>query len=197
VGPQEAAGLVCAAVRELFEECGVLLAGTSASDVVADLSGPEWEADRLALLAHEVALSEVLQRRRLMLRSDLLGAWSRWCTPAFEPRRYDTWFFIAALPAGQQARDVGGEADHASWIPVADAARCGQTGELAMMPPTVITLDELADAADVGAALARPRTLSLVMPWLVCQGDEVSIRVDVDGVGGGLPGPASGLLEQP
>src|SRR5437763_3250402 len=83
--------LVCAAVRELFEECGVLLAGTGPDDVVADLSDEGWEVDRLALLDRSLALSDLLQRRGLVLRTDLLTAWSRWCTPVFEPRRYDTW----------------------------------------------------------------------------------------------------------
>ena len=60
----------------------------------------------------------------------------------------------------------------------------------------VIVADlNLQAAADVAAALARPRVVSLVMPWLVRQGDDVTIRVDVDGAGGGRPGPASGLQE--
>ena len=145
----DAAGLVCAAVRELFEECGVLLAGTAPQDVVADLSDDSWEADRLALLDRSLALSELLQRRGLILRTDLLTAWSRWCTPIFEPRRYDTWFFVAALPPGQLAREVGGEADHAEWLAARSAADGGADGSLAMMPPTIVTLEEVADQPDV------------------------------------------------
>ena len=57
-----------------------------------------------------------------MLRSDLLGPWAHWITPEFEERRYDTWFFVAALPEGQRTRDVSGEADHTVWIRPADAA---------------------------------------------------------------------------
>jgi 8-oxo-dGTP pyrophosphatase MutT (NUDIX family) len=104
----QARELVCAAVRELFEECGVLLAGPDEHTVVADLSDPSWEQDRQGLLTRTIALSQLLTRRHLVLRTDLLRAWAHWTTPVFEPRRYDTRFFVAALPAGQRAQDVGG-----------------------------------------------------------------------------------------
>src|SRR5215467_5684243 len=106
--PDLARALVCAAVRETFEECGVLLAGPTADTVVAGTRGEDWEADRAALLARSVSLAGLLRRRGLVLRSDLLRPWSRWVTPVTEERRYDTRFFAAALPAGQRARDVSG-----------------------------------------------------------------------------------------
>ncbi|WP_460459869.1 NUDIX hydrolase [Angustibacter peucedani] len=192
-----AAGLVCAAVRELFEECGVLLAGAPGEDVVADLDDDSWEADRLALLDRTIALTDLLQRRGLELRTDLLAVWSHWCTPVFEPRRYDTWFFVAELPSGQRARHVGGEADHTAWLPAREAAAGGADGTLAMMPPTVVTLEDVAAAPDVTALRTSPREVRLLMPWVVRRPDELVIRVDLDGVGGGEPGPASGLQDEP
>ena len=75
-----------------------------------------------------------------MLRSDLLGAWARWITPEFEPRRYDTWFFVAALPEGQRTRNASTEADRTVWIRPAEAAAGYDRGELLMMPPTIATL---------------------------------------------------------
>ncbi|MFP5347016.1 MAG: NUDIX hydrolase [Actinomycetes bacterium] len=108
--------LVCAAVRETFEECGVLLAGPDANAVVDDVTGDDWEADRQALLSRDVALSELLTRRGLVLRADLLRPWAHWVTPEFESCRYDTRFFLAALPRGQKARHVeGGEASESGW----------------------------------------------------------------------------------
>ncbi|MFD0639332.1 NUDIX hydrolase [Catenulispora yoronensis] len=104
----EARALLCAAVRETFEESGVLFAGPDEHSVVADTTGDAWEADRRALVSRETSLAEFLAARSLVLRTDLLGAWSRWITPEFEPRRYDTAFFVAALPAGQRTRDVSG-----------------------------------------------------------------------------------------
>jgi hypothetical protein len=67
-----ARALVCAAVRETFEESGVLLAGTS-SEVVADTTGDDWEADRVALESHELSFTDFLEPRGLVLRTDLLG----------------------------------------------------------------------------------------------------------------------------
>ena len=78
-----------------------------------------------------------------VLRSDLLGAWARWITPEFEPRRYDTWFFVAALPEGQRTRNASTEADRTVWIRPAEAADGYDKGELLMMPPTIATLRQL------------------------------------------------------
>lgn len=193
VSEPEASGLVCAAARELFEECGVLLAGTSGQGVVDDLSDESWEADRLALLDRSLALSQLLERRGLQLRTELLSAWSHWCTPVFEPRRYDTWFFVAALPQGQVARHVVGEADESTWLDVAAAAEGGADGTYPMLPPTIVTLEEVANEDDVESVLRRQRAPRLLMPWLVRRPGALSVRIDLDGRGGGEPGPVSGV----
>jgi 8-oxo-dGTP pyrophosphatase MutT (NUDIX family) len=185
--------LVCAAVRETFEECGVLLAGAGPGEVVTDLSDPSWEVDRAGLVSRDLALADLLHRRGLRLRSDLLTAWSRWCTPVFEPRRYDTWFFLARLPAGQWARERGGEADHVAWLPATEAAVGLRDGALTMMPPTIVTVQEVAAAPDVAVLLDTPRELRMVMPWLARSSSGLSVRVDLDGRGGGEPGPPSGI----
>src|SRR4029078_12566560 len=104
-----ARALVCAAVRETFEESGVLLAGPHAREVVADTTGPDWEADRTALESRELAMTELLTRRGLVLRPDLLGVWAGGLSPVFEPKRFRTWFFVALLPEGQRTRDVSSE----------------------------------------------------------------------------------------
>jgi len=177
--PAQAAALVCAAVRETFEECGVLLAGPDRGAVVADVSGADWEADRRALIDHELAFSELLRRRNLVLRSDLMRPWAHWVTPEFEPRRYDTRFFLACLPAGQRARHVGGEAVASGWWPAAVVLARRGRGEVALMPPTLVCVEEMAAAADVGALLGAERTVAPVMPWLERDGDLVALRADV------------------
>lgn len=183
--PAQARELVCAAVRELFEECAVLLAGADDERVVADLSGEHWERDRRALSAHSLALRDLLLRRSLVLRSDLLRLWAHWATPVFEPRRYDTRFFVAALPPGQQPRQVGDEADHAAWVGAGAAVAAHREGRLAMLPPTLVALEEIAGYPDVAAVLAAPRRVRRVLPWL----HQGALRVDLDGAGGGEPGP--------
>ncbi len=162
----EARGLVCAAVRETFEESGVLLAGPSPRAVVANTTAADWEADRAALVDKALGFADFLQRRRLVLRSDLLAAWAHWITPEFEPRRYDTRFFLAALPAGQVTRDVSGEADRVAWMRPGEATAAVDEGTMTMLPPTYITLQETAAHPTVGAALAAAtaREITAVTP---------------------------------
>ena len=162
-----ARALVCAAVRETFEESGVLLAGPAepgAEPVLARTGDDEGEADRRALLAGSLTLAELLRRRGLVLRSDLLRPWARWITPVTEERRYDTRFFAAALPAGQQARDVGGEADETAWMEPDAALGAAGRREIALMPPTAVTLGELRACGNVPAALAARRRITALIP---------------------------------
>lgn len=161
--PELARALVCAAVRETFEESGVLLAGPSANSVVADTTGADWEADRQALLSRSLSLAEMLARRGLVLRSDLLRPWSRWITPVIEKRRFDARFFAAALPAQQRTRDVGGEAAEVTWVRPDEAIAMGRRKEIVLWPPTAVTLAELAACRDVAAALS-PRQVRPVLP---------------------------------
>jgi 8-oxo-dGTP pyrophosphatase MutT (NUDIX family) len=160
-----AQAIVCAAVRETYEEAGVLLAGETPDSVVGDTTGAHWEADRAALVARDVSFAEFLDRRGLVLRSDLLGAWARWITPEFETRRYDTWFFVAALPEGQRTRNASTEADRTVWISPGEAAESYDKGELTMLPPTIATLRQLTPHATASEALtaARDRDLTPVL----------------------------------
>lgn len=159
-----ARALICAAVRETFEESGVLLAGPAADTVVADTRSDDWEADRQALLERTVSLAGLLRRRGLVLRSDLLRAWSRWVTPVTEERRYDTRFFAAALPAGQLARDVSGEADKADWVEPGEALGAARRREIFLLPPTAVTLGELQACGSLSAALTARRRLTALIP---------------------------------
>ncbi|MDQ1644046.1 MAG: hypothetical protein QOJ50_230 [Cryptosporangiaceae bacterium] len=169
--PELSRALVCAAVREMFEEAGVLLAGPSPGQVVDDVSGPDWAAERIALEAHETHLAALLDRRGLLLRADLLRPWAHWITPIQERRRFDTRFFVAALPAGQATAETTGEADSLGWERPADALAAVERGEYVMVPPTAISLAELAGydtVVDVLAA-ADQRQVVPVTPLLVAE----------------------------
>ncbi|MEN8708321.1 MAG: NUDIX hydrolase [Nocardioides marinisabuli] len=170
---ETARALVCAAVRETFEECGVLLAGASDGEVVADTTADDWEADRVALESRELAMTDFLNRRGLVLRTDLLGVWDAWLTPVFEPKRYRTWFFVAELPAGQVTRDVSTESSSVHWLPAREAADQADAGELAMMPPTYLTSMEVGTYPDTGAVLAtaRERSVQMFTPTVEPLGD--------------------------
>ncbi len=172
--PPLARALVCAAVRETFEECGVLLAGESADHLLEDVSSDEWEAEREALEAREQSLSQLLARRGLVLRADLLRPFAHWITPDVEPKRFDTRFFLAQMPSGQVCRDVGGEADERLWV------RPDRLDGLRLMPPTQDSLSRLAGFDDVRSALDAEREVTLVAPKLVVMPDD-SVRFLVPG----------------
>jgi 8-oxo-dGTP pyrophosphatase MutT (NUDIX family) len=149
-----ARALVCAAVRETFEESGVLLAGPDEVALVQDTTGPDWEEDRLRLESRELAFTEFLTRRGLVLRTDLLRLWGSWVTPVFEPRRFRACFFVAELPPGQVTRDVSTESDTVTWLPLREAVRAVDGGRMLMLPPTYCTCLELFDHTTPAAALA-------------------------------------------
>jgi len=169
----QARALVCAAVRETFEESGVLLAGPDRDSVVTDTTTPDWEEDRRRLEARELSFTDLLARRGLKVRSDLLRVWSSWLTPAFEPRRYLAWFFVAEVPPGQEARDHTPESVEASWVPVAEALTAVDEKRMLVLPPQYCTFLELFDCptpADAFAA-AADQDLGTVEPGAVLDGD--------------------------
>jgi 8-oxo-dGTP pyrophosphatase MutT (NUDIX family) len=161
-----ARALVCAAVRETFEESGVLLAGPTVDSVVEDTTGEDWEEDRRALEAREVSFTSFLERRGLKLRTDLLRLWGSWVTPVFEPRRFNARFFVAELPAGQATRDVSTESDHVVWLTLREAIRAVDAHEMLMLPPTYCTCLEMFDHASTAGVLeaAAGRDLVAVEP---------------------------------
>ena len=174
VDEAKARALVCAAVRETFEESSVLLAGAGAGEVVADTTGDDWEADRVALESRELSMTAFLEKRSLVLRTDLLGPWSGWLTPVFEPRRYRTWFFVARLPEGQVTRDVSSESSAVQWTAAMGAVEQVEQEQMMMMPPTWLTCLDVGQHADVDAVLheSRDRTVEIYTPEVVADGDE-------------------------
>jgi len=174
-----ARALVCAAVRETFEESGVLLAGADAASVVADTTGDDWEADRVALESRDLAMTDFLTRRGLVLRTDLLGAWTGWTTPVFEPRRFRTWFFVAALPDGQRTRDVSSESDQVAWLTAADAVARVDSGDIFMLPPTYLTCLELTayDGPAGALAAAEGRTVEMFTPEVEGEGEDAELSI--------------------
>jgi 8-oxo-dGTP pyrophosphatase MutT (NUDIX family) len=114
------------------------------------------------------ALRETEEETGVRLADADLHDWAHWVTPELEPRRYDTRFYVAALPHGQHARDISGETDRAAWTVPSAALAQFRRGELALMPPTCSILMELADATSLAAVLdlARGRQIHRVLPRL-------------------------------
>lgn len=137
------------------------------------------------------ALRELAEETGLELRPSDLLPWARWVTPRFEPRRYDTWFFLAGLPSGQLPQDVSGEAESVAWVRPADEAARAWRGESLMLPPTRLVLEELAGLGTVAAAVAAAdgRVIETILPGWVDDGTEVSIVLPGDD---GYPGDDPG-----
>jgi 8-oxo-dGTP pyrophosphatase MutT (NUDIX family) len=150
--------------------------------VSGGVSEADWEADRAAVAARELTMTELLEHRGLRLRDDLLLPWARWITPEFEPKRFDTWFFVALLPESQTARDVSGEAEGAEWIAV------GEHERLTMLPPTRTMMRGLAaygKVAEVIAAASRRDAATPVMPRVIFTEDGgARILIEEPGAGG-------------
>lgn len=174
--PELARALVCAAVRETFEESGVLLAGLPGGSLAAP-SGESWEADRMALAAGTLPLAELLSRRGLVIRADLLVPWARWITPEAEPRRFDARFFAAALPAGQLATGHLAEADETAWLRPADAIEAARAGTISLLPPTAATLNDFIRCGSLADVLGRRRVIEPVEPRLVIEEGEAWLLI--------------------
>ncbi len=136
-----ARGLIIGAVREVFEETGVLLAVDDSGR--APRVDEAWESDRQAVLRDSAQLVQVLRKRNLAIDARTLPLWGHWITPEVEERRYDVRFFAAVVPEGHEVRDVSGEADKVLWIRPEQALADYAAGTLAMLPPTAVTLEEL------------------------------------------------------
>ncbi|MGN2636669.1 NUDIX hydrolase [Nocardia takedensis] len=170
---ERAKALVCAAVRETFEECGVLLAGPTADSVVSDTTG--YREARGRLERRELSLADFLAREKLVLRADLLRPWANWITPTIEPRRYDTRFFVAVLPSGQLADGATSEADDVQWRTPAEALKRWRAGTDILLPPTWSQLDALAGFDSTALILAADPVIDPIMPGL--GGDEDPYRL--------------------
>lgn len=177
VEESKAMALVCAAARETFEECGILLAGPTADSLVADTTG--FASDRRSLECREQTFGEFLVRNELVLRADLLRPWSNWITPVGEKRRYDTRFFVATAPDGQHADGATSEAASVGWRSVASALEDWRNGTTILLPPTWSQLSGLAEFDSVAEVLASTPVIRPIQPDLYHVDGEV--RIDFPG----------------
>ena len=152
VAPATARALVCAAVRETFEETGTLLATDASGNTVAD-SG-RFHAQRKAMESHELAFSDFMSAEGLGLRSDLLRPWSNWVTPEKFPTRFDTYFFLAAQPEGQIADGDTSEASSTGWFRPTALMEGWRDRKVGLMPPTWAQIKRLLPYATVAEVLA-------------------------------------------
>jgi 8-oxo-dGTP pyrophosphatase MutT (NUDIX family) len=152
----EQRSLRIAAARETFEESGILLArrgadgGPPAPDVLAAFMGQRTEIE-----ANPERLLKGLREAGLILAIDQLAPFAHWITPSFEPRRFDTHFFLAPAPEGQETCHDGREAVDHGWVAPSDVLAARLRGEVKLMFPTRLNLQRLAQARDSADALSR------------------------------------------
>ena len=156
------AGFYVAAVRELFEETGVLLAEDGEGRPVESLAtaaAARLAAARLELQAGNLSFADLLRAERLFCPLGRLHWFARWITPATSPRRFNTYFFLAALPSGQAPSPFFSEIAEAVWARPAEALDRWRRGQWRMIPPTIASLDTLGrfgSVAELAAAYGRP-----------------------------------------
>ena len=153
-----AGGLYVAALREAFEESGVLFAHDSSA---AHPSPLDWHARAAALLAEGLAFNEILVRLRLRLQTRSVVPWVRWITPTAPSvmnKRFDTRFFVAAVPVGQVARHDDHETTESIWLSPRTALEQYWAGAIELAPPQIMSLAHLARHADVDSVMSQARS---------------------------------------
>jgi 8-oxo-dGTP pyrophosphatase MutT (NUDIX family) len=174
-GPHDALPYWIAAVRECFEEVGILLAHRDGAPVPGPLT-PEQQALRTRLDAGE-PFARLLAEHGLVPATDQLWYFARWITPKRNPRRFDTRFLVGRAPAGADAVVDATECASCRWLGPRAALALYEQGDIQLIPPTVRTLDDLARFADVDAVLedARRRVVRAVQPEIVQVGGEPAL----------------------
>lgn len=194
---------VLAAIRETFEEAGVLLAGPDEVTLVESTRGDEWMREREAVASQEQSFSEILARRGLSVRTDLIKPISHWLSPDFAHRRFDSWYFVAAVPMNQTASLLRSKGIWGQWEPA--AATYGQRSSAALgdaidvvntrgltlsqltVPGAELILERLAVARNCIAYLSHKRPLPIHKPQLVVRDGEFWLEAEVNTFSEGAP----------
>jgi 8-oxo-dGTP pyrophosphatase MutT (NUDIX family) len=167
----EALSYFVAAIRETFEESGILLARPAGAQMPAPAEhqrAPLAEA-RARMNRGQLAFLDWLQAWGWVLSTERLVYFAHWVTPEASPKRFDTRFFLAPAPEGMEAAHDAKEVVSHRWITPAEALRAAKEGRIHMIEPTVVNLERLAAYPSTGAALAalRGRPVTRVMPKMV------------------------------
>ncbi len=180
-----------AAIREVYEECGVLLARARGTSSLLDAPGLEAidRKHRAALVGGAIGFADMIEIENLSLAVDLLIPFAHWITPRTQPKRFDTHFFVVRAPVDQLALHDGSESVDSVWINPGVAIAEGEAGRYKLIFPTKMNLTKLGQSRDVAAALAAARDSRIVtvQPEAVETPDGRMLRLPVEaGYGGDL-----------
>ena len=160
--------MMVGAIREAFEECGILLARDAGSDdLVSGERLARLDDYRDRLHKHELSLEEFLTREKLRLACDKLQHFAHWVTPEMMPKRFDTHFYLAEAPIDHLAVHDGHESVDSVWISPEDAVKGAEDGTYTIIFPTLLNIEMLGESDSVANAMdmAADRTIVEVLPW--------------------------------
>lgn len=180
VDPEHAMGFVVAAIRETFEESGILLASRRGEETLVDADlATKLGRHRLAVQQGDHSFRELIEAEDLLLAADRLAVHGHWITPESVPRRFDTLFFATLTPPGQRADHDGVESTHHVWTTPEDALRRGRERTRQIIFPTACTLETLTGFENAEQALeaARARPVVPVLPTMVEENGEMRLAI--------------------
>ena len=180
LSPERALGLIFAAVRETFEESGVLLA--AGPDGRPAGQNGRFADYRRRVHDRETTLADMAEQEGLTFRLDQLVPFAHWITPEIESRRFDTRFFLARVPEGQAPDHDRVELSDSVWLTPAEALARQAAGRIILMPPTLKTLTELCahDSAEAAFQAARGCTIRPIMPQAYVAGKRIALLLTHD-----------------
>jgi len=202
--PGDAAmGLHVTACRETFEECGVLLASNAEGHACFEAATwPDFESRRQRVATDAASFGDLLRDLGLYLDVSALVYWSHWITPAAETRRFDTRFFAVDVPESIATAATDQESSEQRWMRPADALEESRQGRLAAAPPTIFTLEDLADGVTAHGSVSRMlaaergRAVPPICPVMTRTTNGIEVRMPWDpdyqaGAGNELERPAA------
>jgi 8-oxo-dGTP pyrophosphatase MutT (NUDIX family) len=178
-------GLFFAAIRELFEEAFILIAEKDSGEPLVFLKEPElsrFRQYRKAIHDKEMTLAELARIEGIVYKPERLVPFAHWITPVFQKTRFDTWFFLAKHPHGQVAVHDNEELTSAAWMTPEDALERNAAGEIMLLPPTMITLNELLSFNSVSGLIshATSKDIPAIMPEGFAEGSTAGVRLPND-----------------
>lgn len=180
-----ASGFFFAAIRELFEEAFILLAKRGSGEALDFSKEPElsrFKEYRKAIHDNKMTLIELAQNEGLVYTPDALTPFAHWITPVFQKTRFDTRFFLTWLPEGQVAAHDNNELTSAAWMTPEDALNKNATGEIKLLPPTMMTLTDLASFSSVNELFkhASSKNIPTILPEVFAEGPTAGVRLPND-----------------
>lgn len=155
------------AIREAFEECGILLARDSNGKLLGGERVAQLEPFRDQLNRGDLSIKAFLENESLRLACDLLQPFAHWVTPEMMPKRFDTRFYLAVAPDDHSAMHDGHESVDSVWISPTDALAGAQSGKYTVIFPTRLNVEMLdeSQSVDEAMAMAKQRSIIAVTPW--------------------------------